>query len=145
MKLGTSLRIQTVNSDHHPIALGGLMIDVLFYVRDVERYRFDVGQTDESGMLVVTYDKLEAIRRENQKFSLMDYNTALDDCDDTIVVSVPSVTALRSRLESLEKWFPDEAPRLRQKLSLSANNETSSASCRVSIQDAGVHAVELVT
>ncbi len=144
MKPRTSLRIQTANSDHRPIALGGLIIDVLLYVRGVERYRFDAGETNDNGVLVVTYDKLEAIRRENQKFALMDYNTGLDDCDDTIVVSVPSLADLGFRLQSLEKWFPDEAPRMRQRLSTSSNKEVLPTTCRVSIPDAGDHAVELV-
>lgn len=144
MKPGTSIQVQAVDSDHHPMFLGGLIIDVLLYIRDVERYRFDVGHTNERGVLVVTYDQLESIRRENQKFNLMDYNTKLDDCDDSIVVSIPSVAALESMLESCEKWFPEEALHLRHRISISTNKDIPPTECRVFIPDAGHHVVELL-
>lgn len=143
MKPGTSLRVQAVDSNHRPIALGGLIVDVLLFVRGVERYRFDAGETDAGGVLIVAYEKLEALRRENQKFALMDYNTRLDECDDTIAVSVASVANLVARLESIEKWFPDDAPRMRQRLSRSSNKEVLPTTCHVSLSDAGEHAIEL--
>jgi hypothetical protein len=143
MKPGTSLRIQTVDSDHRAIALGGLIIDVMFFVRGVERYRFDAGETDASGVLVITYEKLEALRREKQKFALMDYNTRLEECDDTIAVNVASAANLAARLEAIEKWYPDDAPRMRQRISGSSNKRVLPTTRRVSAPDGEEHAIEL--
>jgi hypothetical protein len=144
VKPGTTLRIQVVDSNLRPLSLGGVIVNVLFFVRGTERYRFDAGETAADGSLVVTYDGMEAIRQENQKSALMDYNTRLDDCDDAIVVGAASKSELDARLKSLEKWFLDDAAQLRQRIAAATNNSISATAATVCVHDAGERNVQLI-
>lgn len=144
MSPGTTLELQTVDPGHHPIALGGLIIEVLLFVNGKNRYQFDVGETAASGSLIVTFDKLDAIRRNHQNFALMDYNATLDSCDDVIDIVAPTERELRKELESVERWFPENAPELRKRIDASANRHFSVAACHVSLKDKQRLAQELV-
>lgn len=144
MKPGTKLRIQMADPSHRPLPLGGVILDLRFFVRGTERYRFDAGETNAEGSLVVKYDDMDAIRKENQKFALMDYNTKIDECDDSIVICAPSESELEARLKAFEKWYPDSAYQLQARIAGSVNKVISVEAVTVSVHDAGEHPVELI-
>src|ERR1700704_2628103 len=109
MNESSILEVHLVAEDHRPLALGRVTVEVVLFVRGRERYRFDVGVTDDNGRITAPYSLFEKIRKDNQSFALMDYNTTLGECDPEVVVRVPSVEELQRRLQALTKWFPENA------------------------------------
>ena len=109
MRADFQIQIQLVDDAGAELKLDKVFIDALIYLQSNVRYTFSAGLTDSKGRLVVSFDQLEKIRLRNQAFSVMDYNTSLEDCDSTIGISVPSSATLRQRHEAIQKWFPDEA------------------------------------
>jgi hypothetical protein len=108
MKPGSAVEIQTTDANGVPVGLANVSIDVVLFCGGVERYRFDAGVTDANGRLTTSYQQLEDSRTANQSFALMDYNTRLDECDNTVAIVVPSVEELCKRLASIQTWFPEK-------------------------------------
>lgn len=101
--------VQLTNDDGRALELGEVSIDAVLYTQGRVRYRFSVGKTDARGRVSVTFHGLEKLRLRNQAFSIMDYNTRLQECDSRISFIVPSLDELRKRQEAIEKWFPEDA------------------------------------
>ena len=109
-----------------------VIVDAVIFLRGRIRYRFSLGATSGSGRIEITFSRLENIRRENQKYDLMDYNTSLDDCDDVIEIVVPSALELEQRREAARRWFNEDAAR---SSSLEADNDA--VSCQALQVDVG--------
>lgn len=127
MKLGSMLDVQLVDAQGKPVAMPNVSIDVVLYRGGKERYRFDVGATDAQGRISTSYDALERTRKENQAFALMDYNTKLEDCDDTIELTVPTLDQLGERLAAVRKWFPEKEPMLSERIKNSKNGSVATS------------------
>ncbi len=82
--------VQLIDGKGNKVAIPNIMIDAEFFVGGKPRFTFTDGRTDTSGKLRVTYDDLEARRKDMARFYLMDYNTKLDECDPGIAFKVPS-------------------------------------------------------
>lgn len=106
MKLGSVLDVQLVDAQGKPLAMSNVSIDVVLYCSGNERYRFDIGTTDTQGHISTSYEALDQTRMKNQAFALMDYNTKLEECDDTVGLAVPTLDQLHERLAAARKWFP---------------------------------------
>jgi hypothetical protein len=132
---GTVLEIQLSDSDDRPVPVADVSIDVVVLCGGRERYRFDGGMTDREGHLRASYDMFESTRRENQKVALMDYNTALDDCDPAVVIHVPGMAELRQRQKAVNTWSSDNASSISERVEKSNNG-------RVQIRDLRVNVVE---
>lgn len=130
MKSGTVLDVQLVDAQGKPLTMPDVSIDVVFYSGGKERYRFDAGATDAQGRISTSYDTLERARKENQAFALMDYNTKLEDCDDQLELTVPTLDQLRERLAAVRKWFPENEPKLLAKINNSRNGSVAAASIK---------------
>jgi hypothetical protein len=135
MRPGSILDIQLSGGHGEPLAIPHVIVEVMFLQGGRERYRFDAGETDVGGHLSVSYDRFENIRKDNQSFALMDYNTRLEECDPILVVRVPTMAELSQRLDALNKWFPDQAPAMAERIK-SANNG------RVEVPEVRAHTVE---
>ena len=109
-----------------------------------ERYRLDAGKTDVHGHITAPYDLFDSIRRDNQSFALMDYNTKLEDCDSVVLVYAPTVNELGQRLNALKKWFPDRASEMSERLRLSNNGRVQIQEARVTVRDGAETPVELL-
>ena len=138
MKPGTVLEIQLSDSDDKGMPLADVSIDIVFLCSGRERYRFDAGITDQNGHLRASYALFESTRRKERQFALMDYNTALEDCDQTVVIHVPRMAELRQRQEAVSKWFPDGASSISERIEKSNNG-------RVKIDDLRMNFVEGTT
>lgn len=99
---------QLANRDGIPITKA-VFVDVVVFVRRRVRYRFNLGATDSSGQIEVSFSRLERIRLENQKDNLMDYNTPLTDCDSIIELIVPTAMELEQRCEAARRWYSEDA------------------------------------
>ena len=144
MRPGSALEIQLNDAHHVPLAVPHVFIEVVFLQGGRERYRFDAGETDGSGHLSVSYDHFENIRKDNQSFALMDYNTELEACDSIIIVRVPALEELHQRLVALSKWFPEEARTMDGRLKVSNNGGVEVGDARVLIVDNGITRVDLI-
>lgn len=105
MKPDQSIEIQLVNGNGEAVALGNVMIDLYFYANGNFRYGFGVGRTDDSGCLTVFYSHVEAIRKKNAEFDVMDYNTELDDCDPRVEVVIDTEEGLRKRYDNVLRSY----------------------------------------
>jgi hypothetical protein len=97
MKPGQVIDIQLVDGNARPVAVANISIDLSFYTNGNFRYRFGIGRTNDSGQLTISYADVEAIRRKNAEFDLMDYNTKLEQCDPRVEIVIDSEEELRDR------------------------------------------------
>jgi hypothetical protein len=133
MEASFKTEIQLTDSDGAAVELANVSIDAVLYMQGRERYRFYVGKTDMHGRLPVSFDSLEKLRLDNQAFSIMDYNTKLQECDSRVSFVVPSMLELRQRQAAMEKWFPEEA----QKSESADNSNNGTLSCTTADIDSG--------
>lgn len=138
MRRGSLLQIQLNDPDNMPLAIAKVLIDVAFQKEGRERYRFEAGETDSGGQISASYDHFEKIRRDNQSFALMDYNTTLEECDPVIIVSVPSSAELSRRVDALRKWFPERVRAVSERVEASNNSRVQVEETRVELIDGGV-------
>ncbi|MBS0457274.1 MAG: hypothetical protein JSS44_08105 [Proteobacteria bacterium] len=104
-----SIQIQLADAALRPLCVANVSIDAVLYLKGKMRYRFDAGRTNAQGCLAVTFDDIERLRLKNQEYSLMDYNTRLDECNDQISFVVPTLKELEQRRAAIQKWFPEAA------------------------------------
>ena len=143
MRPGSLLQIQLNDSDNLPLAIAKVFVDVAFQKEGRERYRFEAGETDSGGQISASYDHFEKIRRDNQSFAVMDYNTVLEDCDSVISVSVPTPAELTRRVDALRKWFPERMRALSERVKASNNYRVQVEETRVELIDGGITRVDL--
>jgi hypothetical protein len=143
MRRGSLLQIQLNDPDHIPLAIAKVFVDVAFQKEGRERYRFEAGETDSGGQISASYDHFEKIRRDNQSFAVMDYNTVLEDCDSVISVSVPTPAELTRRVDALRKWFPERMRALSERVKASNNYRVQVEEMRVELIDGGITRVDL--
>lgn len=143
MRPGSILDIQLSSGHGVPLAISNVIIEVAFLQGGRERYRFDAGETDVDGNLSVSYDRFENIRKDNQSFALMDYNTKLEECDPILVVRVPTMAELHQRLDALNKWFPDRAPAIAERIKSANNGRVEAREVRALTVDGGRTRVDL--
>ena len=110
MRAEQLLQIQLTDRENQPLLAANILIDVQFFVAGRLRYTFVAGRTASSGNLVVTYDDLEAMRRDMAQLFLMDFNTRLEDCDPTVNLKIPSQGSLITRHDNALRSY-QKAPR----------------------------------
>lgn len=143
MKFGSVLDVQLVDVQGKPLAMPNVSIDVVLYINGRERYRFDAGDTDVQGRISTSYDTLERARKKNQEFALMDYNTKLEDCDDTVGLAFPTLGELRDRLVAARKWFPETEPKLSERVKNSKNGNVAASVIKRVVTNGSKMAVQL--
>lgn len=84
-------------------------LDLRFYINERFRYSFSLSPTDAHGVSRTTFQALEEQLDANRQLFLMDYNTALTDCDTRVGVAVPTVDELSERNAAREKWWAEES------------------------------------
>jgi hypothetical protein len=144
MNPGNILEIQLQDSKHGPILMSDVSVDVVFFCGGRERYRFDAGTTDAQGHVMAPYELFETIRKDNQSFAVMDYNTRLEDCDPVVVVRAPTLDELSQRLNAVKTWFPDRVSALAERLRLSNNGRLRVEEVRVSVENEAATRVTLL-
>jgi len=132
MKNDFRFKVQLADHDCGSI-MKEVFIDAVVFLRKHVRYRFSLGTTDSAGLMEVSFDQLEQIRRRNQKNNLMDYNTPLQECDSTFELLVPREEELEQRLEAARRWFAEDADFLAKKMAISKNGEIDCASLKVDV------------
>jgi hypothetical protein len=105
MKLGQEIDIQLVKNSGKSLEVGGVLVEINFFVNRVYRFGFKVGRTNADGSLKISYGDVEAIRRERAAESLMDYNTKLEDCDNSVQIVVPSDEKLREQMKTVIRIY----------------------------------------
>ena len=110
MKPDQSIEIQFVNGNGKPAAIGNVMIDLYLYTKGNFRYGFGVGRTNDSGQLTVSYADVEAIRKKNAEFDLMDFNTKLEECDSRVEIVIDSEEKLREHYDNVMRSYKQPPP-----------------------------------
>lgn len=123
--------IQLADRVGNPVAKE-VLIDIVLFLRQRVRYRFNLGTTDGSGLIKIDFQRLEEIRRSNQKDNLMDYNTPLTECDSIVEILVPSSGELKQRLEAVRKWFADDS--VADVIAKAKNDEVTCDPLRVDVE-----------
>ncbi len=90
------------------VTVAGVYLDLRFYIKGRFRYSFYFGLTDAHGACRTTFGKIERQLEANQRLFLMDYNTALSDCDTLIGIVAPTASELVERQVARLKWWPKE-------------------------------------
>jgi hypothetical protein len=105
MRPDQSIEVQLLDKSGKRLAVGNVLVDLHLYARGNFRFAFRVGRTDSEGKLTITYADVEAQRRANAEFNLMDYNTKLDDCDPRVEIVVASEKELRDQYENVLRSY----------------------------------------
>lgn len=143
MKPGSALDIFLNGGAGANVTTSNVEVDVTFFCSGRERYNFTAGMTDVHGRISASYDHFESIRRENQRYALMDYNTKLEDCDSEIVIRVPSGAELEQRVEALQQWYPDRAKVMQERLRILRNGAVRATDVKVSLAISGATSVTI--
>jgi hypothetical protein len=109
MKPSQTLTLKVLDESKKPLLLSGIYVDLDFYMNGQQRYGFRFGPTNHRGELRIGYQDVEKKRVADSKYNLMDYNTPLDDCDDLVRISIPSMDKLKDAYEWKIKWFADKS------------------------------------
>lgn len=100
-----SIDVQLVNAAGQPVGIADVIVEIHFFTGGRFRYGFKVGRTDGSGLVRASYADIERLRRKNAEENLMDYNTALDACDPTVRLIVPSEAELRKQHDNAMRFY----------------------------------------
>ena len=95
MEKNQRLKIQLVDNFRAPIRIAGIFIDLTFFLREMERYSFRVGATNNIGQLQITYDDVETKRLIHLEYQPWDYKTKLEECDSRVKITIPSEETLQ--------------------------------------------------
>ena len=131
-----AIEIQLTDANGTALNLANVLLDAVLYVQGHTRYRFHAGVTNARGCLLLTFDALDKERLKNQAFSIMDYNTPLQECDPLVDLVVPSPSELQLRQEAIRTWFPDDVDAL-ESIRVSNNEKVVCETVRVHINIAG--------
>lgn len=110
----TTLEIQLTDLNDVPLAIADILLDAILYTQGRKRYQFFAGRTDAAGHLNLRLVDLDSERLKNQAFSLMDYNTAFEDCDSRIDLVVLSPEEIRQQQGAIRNWFSDDSDALKR-------------------------------
>ncbi len=106
----TSITVRLVDSTGNGLPITNVSVDVRFYMEGRHRYGLALGRTESDGVTRTSLAAIQDQLDENRRFSLMDYNTPLSECDDEIGVYVPDPDELAQREASRSRYWPDDEP-----------------------------------
>jgi hypothetical protein len=86
------------------LRVSNVVVDTVILFNGNERYKFTAGVTNSSGICTASFRTFERQRIANQRLSLMDYNTTLEECDDAVLLLIPSKDEMRRRATAARIW-----------------------------------------
>lgn len=107
---GEQIMVRLRDPKGQPVPVGGVHLDIRFYVEGRFRYSFSLGRTDVHGICRTTFGGIEQQLEANRRLFLMDYNTPLSDCDTAVGIAAPATGELIEREAARAKWWPEESP-----------------------------------
>ncbi len=110
MRGGQKIEIQLVDDVGRAVQMGNVLATITFFSGGHLRYVFDLNPTGSDGRTTAEFDELDVQRAAAGLNNLMDYNTALNECDREVEISVPSEAQLRKRQEAVKQWNPKTIP-----------------------------------
>ena len=126
------------------VPIANVIIDAAFFAEGKQRYQFFAGQTDVGGQLVARYDHFDRERTNNALQNLMDYNTRLEDCTSQLRLHVPSLEELMQRLKAVEKWYPELAQPLAERIAVCANGKVKVDDATVQLESGRITPVTML-
>lgn len=110
MKFSDVVSVRLVDFSRRSLPMALVYLDLDFFTRGNYRYGFRLGPTDEYGLCKINFNLVENRRIEASEVFLMDYNTALSDCDKRIKISIPSVKELQEAYNRVCSWYNGKIP-----------------------------------
>jgi len=98
MNQGQTIRIQFSAKDGKPLRISNILLLIQFFTGGNYLYEFEIGRTDVSGRLTVSYGDVEKRRSACAAEFPKDYSTKLEECDPAVKIVVPSERELASRM-----------------------------------------------
>jgi hypothetical protein len=102
---GQSIRIQFSAKDGKPLRISDILLLIQFSANGNYCYEFEIGRTDVSGRLTVSYGDVEKRRSAGAVEFPKDYSTRLEDCDAAVKIVVPSEKELIARMRKVNEDY----------------------------------------
>lgn len=134
MNRGEGLNICLVDAAGQAAPVANVIVDATFFVGGALRYQFYAGRSDSRGRIEAGFDYFDCERRLNTAENLMDYNTRIEDCDSKVRLHVPSLDELKQRLQAVEKWYPQSARALADRLAGCANGNVTADDLMIDLE-----------
>ena len=93
---------------------------------------------------MLSYEGIDAMRRANGKFQVMDYNTQLDACDEMMRVEVPGLDELERAYEMVRSFGLPDALAKAQRWMQGNNSRVIPTACDFCLSVAGETIVDVV-
>jgi hypothetical protein len=119
------ITVDLIDSLRNRIEIEGVILDLTLYTGGIERYSFDAGSTDVRGRCVIEGSYILNQWEMNRQTFLMDYNTAIEDCEKMFGISIPTLNELEKRLKAIQDLFPSEYSLWRDRMQNCANDRVS--------------------
>jgi hypothetical protein len=114
--------VLTIENIEEKKVVRNLVCYIEILVKKKNNYTLGPFFTDESGKIILTKKIiLDTITGWMNEYP-MDYASDLSDCGDEIIVKIYQIEKLKERVAILEKFYPDEAKKLRVLLGRAQNN-----------------------
>jgi len=114
MRPGDAIKVQLVDSSNTELPVGSVRLRARLFMNGGKRYEFNAGETDPAGSLVISYESLEIVRRENGRSSLMDYNNRLEECDPELVIDAYTPEDFDDQLTGVRRYYPENLSKVEE-------------------------------
>lgn len=94
-----------INDAGNALPIANIEISIQFLMQGRRIYQFTLGLTDSSGGVTASYADLESKRRRESQFSVMDYNTRLEDTDSSVKILLESDQEICKRREYTNRIY----------------------------------------
>ena len=127
--------VRLVDIDGKIIRLSGVYLTVSFFVNGVYRFAFRSDSSNKDGLIIVSYESMEAGSLRNLKVQPLDYQTKLEDCDPFVEISIPKQEELVRAAEILESMGMGKHLDLAKGWRCAANDHVQSTTQKVVLRE----------
>ncbi len=105
---GQTIRVQFSTKDGKPLQIGDIMLLIQFSKDGNYCYEFEIGRTDISGRLIVSYGEVEKRRSACAEEFPAEFSTRVEECDPVVKILVPSERELAARMRKFNEDYVAE-------------------------------------
>jgi hypothetical protein len=102
---GQTIRVQFSTKDGKPLQIGDIMLLIQFSKDGNYCYEFEIGRTDISGRLIVSYGEVEKRRSACAEEFPAEFSTRVEECDPVVKILVPSERELAARMRKFNEDY----------------------------------------
>src|SRR5258708_21305298 len=102
---GQTIRVQFSAKDGKPLQIGDILLLIQFSKDGNYCYEFEIGSTDISGRLIVSYGEVEKRRSACAVEFPAEFSTRVEECDPVVKILVPSEKDLAARMRKFNEDY----------------------------------------